>query len=190
QGGLAGGDGGGHGKIFRDGDGHVIEPVAGGGEAAGKPDDECLAIVDGGAEGTEDVEVRINLPHAERAALGVGGNGNFFQPVEQGGVEQDGRTHVLGQLPAGQGRPEAGMVETHLAGVAIPFDPRTLGAGEGDELVEVGDVGDVFERDRLVGEEGGAEDGQDGVFIAGGDDGAGERLTAVDDEVGHQTGES
>src|SRR5690606_4208539 len=85
EGGLAGGEGGGHGEVFRDGDGHVVAPVAGTFETVGQRDDEGFAVVDGGAEGGEDVEVGVDLAHAEGAALGVGAHGEFAQAVEKRG---------------------------------------------------------------------------------------------------------
>jgi hypothetical protein len=56
---------------------------------------------------------------------------------------------------------------------------------KGDEFLDVGDVRDVAERDLGVGEQRGAEDGQDGVLVARRRDGAAQGLAAVDDEIGH-----
>ena len=187
EGGTALGEGGGHGEIFRDGDRHVVEPVARAAKAGGQGDDERVALVDRGPEGAEDVEVRVDFAHAERAALGVGVDRDFAQAVEQGGIEQHRRTHVLREFVIGEGVAKRGVVHAHEALLTVPLDLRTLGAEEGDEFVEVGDVRDVFQRDGLVGEQGRAENGQHGVLVAGGRDGAGEGLAAVDDEVGHQS---
>ena len=43
----------------------------------------------------------------------------------------------------------------------------------------------VQQRHRLIGEQRGTENWENRVFVAGRRDGAGERATAVDDEVGH-----
>ena len=77
------------------------------------------------------------------------------------------------------------MIDAHRAGRAIPSDLRTLRLKEGDEFIEIGDVGYVEQRHGLIGEQRGAENREDGVFVAGRRDGAGERATAVDNEIGH-----
>ena len=180
-------EGGGHRKIFRDRDRHVVEPVAGAPKAGGQSDDEWVALVDRGTEGAEDIEMGVDLAHAERAALGVGVDCDLAQTVQQRRVQQDRGAHVLREFVVGEGVAKRGVVHAHDALVAVPLDLRTLGAEERDELVEVGDVRDIFQRDGLIGEQRGAEDGQHGVLVAGGRDGAGEGLAAVDDEVGHRS---
>jgi hypothetical protein len=51
-------------------------------EAAGEREDERLAVVDCGPEGAENFEVRVDFADAERAAFGVGADGEFAEPVE------------------------------------------------------------------------------------------------------------
>ena len=69
------------------------------------------------------------------------------------------------------------------------MDITAAAAGALDlRFLDVGDVRDVEQRDLGVGEERRAEDGQDGVLVARGRDGAAEGFAAVDDEVGHRVG--
>ena len=131
--------------------------------------------------------MRIDLADAERATLGVGVDRDLAQPLQQCRVKQHRGAHILRELVVGEGVAKRGMIHAHHTFLAVPLDLRTLGAEERDELVEVGDVRDVFQRDGLIGEQRGAEDGQHGVLVAGGRDGAGEGLAAVDDEVGHRS---
>jgi len=85
-------------------------------------------------------------------------------------------------------RAKAGVVDLHHAGGAVPVDAGALFLEKTDEFFEVGDRGDVSQGDGFVGQQRGTEDGQHGVFVAGGDDGAAERVAAVDDEVCHGVG--
>ena len=87
QGGGALGEGGGHGEVFRGGDGHVVGPVARGAEAAVEGKGGFVAAREAGAEALEQLEVWIQFPDAERAALGVGLDDDAFEAVEQRGVE-------------------------------------------------------------------------------------------------------
>ena len=52
------------------------------------------------------------------------------------------------------------------------------------QALDVADARNVLERDRLVGEERGADDGQRGVLVSGGANGTGEASAAFDDELG------
>ena len=52
--------------------------MAGAAEAMGEGEDEGLAIIDDGAEGGEDLEVGVDLAHAEGAAFGVGADCDAF----------------------------------------------------------------------------------------------------------------
>ena len=159
--------------------------MAGAFEAFWERDYERVAFVDDGAEDGEDFEVRVDLADAEGAALGVGLDGDLAEAVEEGGVEQDGGTHVLRELVVLEVALERGVADAHLGGVAVPGDFGALRLEEGDQFVEVGDVGDVAQGDGLVGEQCGAENRQDGVLVARRCDGAGEGFAAVDDEIGH-----
>jgi len=159
--------------------------VAGAEEALRQADLKRMTLAHVGAEGGKDFQVRVDLADPQAAALAVGSDAQLAQAVEQGRVEQHRRAHVLRQLVVGEARVEAAVVDLHRGGSAVPFDPRALLAEKAHELFQVRDIGHILERDRLVGEQGGAEDGQRGVLVAGGDDGAGEGLATVDDEVGH-----
>jgi len=92
---------------------------------------------------------------------------------------------VAGDPQCGLGL-EAGVVDEHFPGRAVPIDPRTLVLKKGDELFQVGDVGNVAQSDRLIGQQGGAEDRKDGVLVARRDDGAGQRPAAIDNEISHE----
>eukprot|EP01035_Chromulina_nebulosa_P011232 gene11232-15024_t len=101
----------------------------------------------------------------------VGEDGEFAETVEEGRIKQDGRAHVLREFVVGERGAERRVIDAHGAGGAVPRDLRALCRKERDELVEIGDVGDVEERHGLVGEERGAENGEDGVLVAGRRDG-------------------
>ncbi len=129
--------------------------------------------------------MRIEFADAERAALGVGRDGDPLHALQQGREEEHGGPHAGGEFAAEAAGIKGGVVEVEPAGGAVPCNARALFAEEGHELLDVGDVGHVAQGDLLVGEEGGADDGQRGVLVARGRDGAGERFAAVDDEIGH-----
>lgn len=108
-------EGGGHRKIFRDRDRHVVEPVAGASKAGGQSDDEWVALVDRGTEGAEDIEMGVDLAHAERAALGVGVDCDLAQTVQQRRVKQHRGAHVLREFVVGEGVAKRGVIHTHDA---------------------------------------------------------------------------
>ena len=155
------------------------------GEPDGPPTKSGLSMVDYSGGLISAISLLVALHAARRD--GVGMDCDLAQTVQQRRVQQDRGAHVLREFVVGEGVAKRGVVHAHDALVAVPLDLRTLGAEERDELVEVGDVRDIFQRDGLIGEQRGAEDGQHGVLVAGGRDGAGEGLAAVDDEVGHRS---
>ena len=64
-----------------------------------------------------------------------------------------------------------------------------FGAHGGQEVpggLDVADLGNIFEDDRFVGEQGGGHAGECGVFCAADADGAEQRLAAADDEFVHR----
>jgi hypothetical protein len=185
QGGGSGGDAGSHGKVLCHRDRHVVEPIPGPPEAVQRRDRQGITRVYGRSQRRQDVQVGIDLAHAERAALRVGAYRDPAHPAQQGRVEEHGRAHVLRQLRVGQRAPEGAVVHAHDPRLPIPLDPGTLGLEEGHELVQVGDVGDVGEGDTLVRQQCRAQDGQHGILVARRRYGAGEGLSSVNDKISH-----
>ena len=73
-----------------------------------------------------------------------------------------------------------------LSAAVSEFD---LSAHGGEQLasgLNVANVWDVFEDDRLVGEQGSGDAGKSRVFCSANADSAEERLTAADDELIHE----
>ena len=68
-----------------------------------------------------------------------------------------------------------------------------LGAHGGEQLalgLDVADLGDVFEDDLVFGEDGGGHAGKGGVFGSGDFDGSEKRITAANNELIHEFGDS
>ena len=91
----------------------------------------------------------------------------------------------MGQLCIAQFIGKAGVVDPQDIGRAVPIDAGTEGLEKADQFLDVSYVGDIVQSHRLVGEQGGAEDGQGSVFIARGDDRTRERFAPVDNKTGH-----
>ena len=64
----------------------------------------------------------------------------------------------------------------------------------GDEQLalrlDVADLGNVFEHDLVFGKDGGGHAGKSGVLCAGDADGTEQRITAANDELFHESGDS
>ena len=146
--------------------------------------------LDCGAEALEHLHMRVDLARAQRAALDVVLDARRAEAGHQPGHQHDGRAHLLGQ-PVG-GRVEVGVRVVHVedAGLEIQLDAGAEPAEDLDDLLHVGDLGHAAQAHRLLGQQRGAEDGQDGVLVGRGDDAAGEGRAAVDDQVGHRMRES
>ncbi len=71
--------------------------------------------------------------------------------------------------------------------VAAALDPHAELAEQRDLVVDIADLWDVMQHDRLVGEQCGGEQGQRGVLVARGRDTAVEPSAALDDEAFHLT---
>ena len=185
QGRNAFGKRGAHEEIFRDGNGHVVAPMAIPMKTIRQVDDEWFARLYAGTELGKDFQVWINLAHAEGTAGGIGADGNFANATEQRGIKQHRRAHVLRQLVIGERVSKTRVIEPHFTRRLVPVDVRTLRGHERHDFTDIGYLGNVFKQHRPVGQQRGADDGERGVFVAGRDDRAGERLAAVDNEVSH-----
>ena len=91
----------------------------------------------------------------------------------------------MGQLHIAQFIGKAGVVDPQDIGRAIPVDAGTEGLEKADQFLDVSYVGNIVQSHRLVGEQGGAEDGQGCVFIARRDDHTRKGFAPVDNKTGH-----
>ena len=135
-------------------------------------------------QGTQDLHVRIDLPHAEGAPLDIR-KPDGACAVQQAGQEEQGRAHAFRQGHLAGIVVKAGVVDLKRTGVSVPVDPGPQGLKERDDFLDVGDVRHVPDRHRLIGQQRGAENGQHGVLVAGWNDCSGKRLPAFNDQTGH-----
>ena len=144
---------------------------------------ELVAVADGdrGAELLEREEVGVDPAAADDVAARRRQR-DRAEPGEQRPGEQDRRADPGAELGVERLGPHAAGVDAHRVG------PGPLGRGaEIDEQREHGldvpDARDVVELHRAVGEQGGGEDRQRGVLVAGGADGPAQRTTAADEKT-------
>ncbi len=110
------------------------------------------------------------------------------QRATSGPEDQRRGAHGLDQFVRGFGSGERGAVDGGaVVGASVAeFD---FGAHGGEQVargLDVADLGNIFEDDGLVGEQGGGHAGQRGIFRAADADGAQQRLSAADDELVHR----
>lgn len=137
-------------------DGRVVQPVVAGGEAPGRPDSHRTGRrLVRGSEGSEHVEVRIDLAHPQRAASDVVLEPNATEAVQQGRHQHDCRMHA-GRQARLAGAEWAAVLEPQRAAGKVHVDRGAQRAEELEQLAHVSDVGHPVQHDRFVGEQGGA----------------------------------
>jgi hypothetical protein len=144
QGRGPGGGGGAEHEVLGGGDRGVVEPVAGGGERAAI----ALDVVQRqraslgrnlDAEGLEHLDVRVDLAHAEGAALHVALDPRLAEPGQQRRDQHDRRAHALRQ-PRRLGIQLAAMADGESSGLEVDLDLAAEPLEQLDDLARVGDV--------------------------------------------------
>ncbi len=185
--GFAVGEDGGHQEVFGAGDGDLVEDDVRALEAVGAGFEVAVVLGDGRAHGFEAFDVEVDGAAADGAASGHGDAGDAGAGDERAEDERAG-AHGLDDLVLGDGVGEDGALDAGavLGAAVAEFD---LGAHAGEELalgLDVADLGDVFEDDLVLGEDGGGHAGERGVFSSGDFDGAEKGVTAAYNELVHR----
>ena len=182
--GFAVGEDGGHEEVFGAGDGDLVEDDVRAFEqpfrrwAAGF--EVAVVLGDGGAHGFEALDVEVDGAAADGAAAGHGDAGDAGARDERAEHQRAG-AHGLDDLVLGDGVGEDAALDAGavLGAAVAEFD---LGAHGGEQLalgLDVADLGNVFEDDLVLGEDGGGHAGERGVFCSGDLDGAEKRVAAA-----------
>ena len=163
QNGLAFGESRGHQQVFGAGDGDLVEDDFRALEAVGAGFDVAVLLRDLRAEPFEALDVQIDGAAADGAAAGQRDAG-AAAAGDQRAEHQRGGAHGLDQFVGGFGTGEIRAVDggAVLGASVAEFD---LGAHGGEQVargLNVADLGNVFEDDRLVGEQSGGHAGERG----------------------------
>ena len=145
-----------------------------------------MVLGDGGAHGFEPFDVEVDRTAADGAASGHGYAGDAGARDERAKHQRAG-THGLDDLVLGDGVGEDAALDAGaMLGAAVAeFD---LGAHGGEQAAfgfDIADLGDVFEDDLILGEDGGGHAGERRVLCAGDFDGAKQRVSAANDKLVH-----
>lgn len=175
-----------HGEGFGRGHRGIVGPDLLTGKPAVAADVVGLGRDEAAPELLQDLEVRIDLAQAKRASLGVGVELELAGAHHDGGKQEHGGANAKRQfrLPVGKG---VEVVTDGQGRAAIgPADGRAHALEVIENLGDVADVGNVLQRHRLIGEQGRAEHRQDGILVAGGENGPLDWVAAVDEKIGHR----
>jgi len=174
--------GGGHEDVLGAGDRGLIKKQLSPGERAGHG--EVVGAVDGdfGAELHQSVKVRVQPAAANHIAP------RRIQARPAGAVQkarhtQDGSAHLVAKRLADFAGGDAGHMDADALPAALDL------AADLDDHVQhvahIDDVGHVIEDDFSVRQDAGRNHGQDGVFVAGGADGAAQGHAAFNFKCRH-----
>jgi hypothetical protein len=189
--GFAFGERSGHQQILRAGDGDLVEddvralqaPLAVVGAAGFEV---AVVLGDGGAHGFEALDVEVDGAAADGASAGHGDAGDAGARDERAEDQRAG-AHGLDDLVLGDGVGEdAALDASAVVGAAV--SELDLGAHGGEQAAlgfDVADLGDVFQDDLALGEDGGGHAGERGVLCSGDLDGAQEGVSAANDKLVH-----
>ncbi len=146
----------------------------------------ALRAFDLAAEAAEDLDVRIDLAHAQRAALDVVLEPRDAEAAQQRRHQHDRGAHFLGQMVAGGVEHGVAVMQVQRAAVMVHADIGAKRAEDIEDLAHVGDVRHPVQPHRLVGQQGGAQHRQDSVLVGGGYDAATQRRAAMHDQIRHE----
>ena len=170
----------GHQRVLGAGDAGLVEKDVGAGEGLGL---ELVAVAhrDGGAELLEREEMGVHAAPADHVTTRRRQR-DRAEPGEHRPREQDGRADL-----GAESRVE--RLGTHRVGVHL-HRVRRRPLGRGAEVLEhrehrfdVANAGDVVQLDDAVGEQGGGEDRERRVLVAGRTHGAAQRTTAANEKA-------
>jgi hypothetical protein len=138
-----------------------------------------------GPEGTEDLDMGVDLPGTQGAAGDILLDSGMAKPVQQGRDQHQDRAHPHGQVRAFG--VQLGMVmDPQGAGLKVHIHAGAELAVEVQDLADIGNVRNPMKHHRGLGQQGGAEHRQDGVLVGRGRDLALQGPPATHDQIGHQ----
>ena len=173
-------------EVFGGGDRGVIQPMVHGLERAGALDQQrAERAFDMAAEVAKHFDVRIDLAHAQRAALDVVFEPRHAKAGQQRRHQHDRRTHFFGQMVFGRIEMRVFVVQVERAGVAVPADVTSEHAKDVEDLANVGDVGNAHQLEGFLSEQGCAQDRKHRVLVGGRRDAPAQRHASMHDQIGH-----
>ena len=142
-----------------------------------------VALVDpvSGAERLEAFQMKIDRAVADDAAAGQGDR-RLLLAAEQGTEDADGGAHLPHDLV---GRDRFDVLRADRHGAARPLHLRAEMGEDLQHVVDVAEIRNVVDDDRLFGEQGGGENRQGRVLGAADFDGARQRVAAVNENFIH-----
>ncbi len=180
DGGGALGEGGGEEDVHGAEDAGVVEEDARPDQPRGARDVLLPFALHVGAEGLEAGEVHVERADADDVAAG-GRAGGLAEAGEQRAHDEEGGAQG-GDL-VGRGGALGDVARLDVDDVALDGDLRAEDAEHRGHLADVGDGGDVAQRDGLGGHEAGGERVERGVLGAGDGDAPSEGAAAADDDA-------
>ncbi|MPM22357.1 hypothetical protein SDC9_68809 [bioreactor metagenome] len=173
-------------EVLGGGDRGVVQPVLDGIERAVAMDQQrAQRALHLAAKVAEHLHVRVDLAHAQRAALDVVFQPRHAKTRQQRRHQHDGRAHFLGQMVLGRVEMGALVVQREGPALVVPGHVAAQLAVDVENLAYVGDIRHANEFQGLGGEQGGTQDGEYRVLVGGRRDAPAQRLAAVHDQIGH-----
>ena len=185
--GFALGQNGGHEQVLSAGDGDLVEDQVRAAEAVGAGFKVAVLLGDDGAHFFQALDVQVDGPAADGAAAGHG-DARHAGAGHQRAQHQGTGAHGFHDFVAGDGIGERAATDGDAI-VGAAFALADFRAHGGEQLalgLDVADLGNVFERDLVLSEDGGGHAGEGGVFCARDADGAHQRIAAANDEFIHK----
>jgi hypothetical protein len=141
-----------------------------------------------GAEALHHLDVRVDLAHAQGAALHVVLDARGAEAGQQARHQHDRAAHLFGQVVRVGIEARVAVVQLQRAGGVVHLHLAAELPEDVEDLADVGDLGDAHQAHRVARQQRRAQDGQHGVLVRAGHDAARERAAAVDDQMGHGGG--
>ena len=176
-----------HEQVFGAGDGNLVEDNLRAFESGCGCFNVAVLLRDLGAEAFESFDVQIDGTSSDGAAAGKRDTGTATAGDERS-ENQRGGTHGFHEFIRRFGCSQVLAVDggAVMGASVAEFD---FGAHGGEQVacgLNVADLRNVFENDRLIGEQGSGHAGKSGIFRAADADGAEQRLSAANDELIHE----
>ncbi len=172
---------------------HVVRPEDGGtlfaaeahrtaDELAGENFDVAAFDAVHGAEGLEALEMQIDRAITDDAAAGER-DGRFLLAPEQWAEHAHGSAHLADDFVRGLGDDFFRLDGDHAAG---PLHLRAEVREDLEHVMDIAQVGNVMDDARLLGQQGGREDGERGIFRTADLDRAIKAVAAVNENFIHK----
>ncbi len=175
-----------HQQVFGACDGDLVEHDFGALQPCRGGLDVAVVLGDLGAELLEPLDMQVDGASSNGAAAGERDPG-VTAAGDQRAKNERGSAHCLDQLIRSFRRGEIGAMErSAVLGASIAeFDFGPHGGEQVARGLNVAHLRNIFEDDRLVGEQGGSHAGEGGILGAADANGAEQRVATADDEFVH-----